>query len=510
MSYDASSLRGYLQRIDGSAPSIQGAAGAMMKHYDKSPGVAVGEWRNALIQARGDHQYLPLLYVANEVLQNSKRNRGNKFLEAFSPVLGQSLIFVCGKSSQATVESIRRTVKIWAERRVFSIRYVNELIKGLEPYRSNNSGGSKRRHSLSSGSTTHNRSNTSSSARTTSGATSSGDDGMHSPGGSSFSPVTDPTADADASPHRPSPDTNSSLSLSSSRRNNTTTKNGFDSDRDNDDHQLFGVNDDESDADGKIVDDSDSDDDLFGSAGKKLLKIDVDLDKAEATTLPNSSGAAGKKRRRNSDGSGARAKPKAKSRFLSASSLVELMNQVSTLQANYDNVAAKLREVGTLYASGNASNNKPVESLVGDELLEEYKKTLQQEERVKEYQKELHAIARAKRARELEALRYLPWLERALEQDRDDIDFSKTFRKQLDQFRGVHGPSKKARDQRLKEEERRLEKEEELKRKQREEEERKKFMESAMSKQTEAQPGMVWNRATQEYQLLNQEESWRD
>ena len=36
-----------------------------MKHYDKSSGVAVTEWRNALHQARQD-QHLPLLYVANE------------------------------------------------------------------------------------------------------------------------------------------------------------------------------------------------------------------------------------------------------------------------------------------------------------------------------------------------------------------------------------------------------------------------------------------------------------
>ena len=175
MSYDASSLRGYLQRIDVSAPAIQGAAGAMMKHYDKSPGVAVVEWRNALMQAR-ENQFLPLLYVANEVLQNSKRNRGNKFLEAFSPILGQSLIFVCAKSPPPLVESIRRTVKIWAERRVFSVRYVNELIKGLEPYRNRNGGGGKKsRHIEKSSSSTSDR-----------------DRGNSSPGGSRFSPVTVP------------------------------------------------------------------------------------------------------------------------------------------------------------------------------------------------------------------------------------------------------------------------------------------------------------------------------
>ena len=83
-------LYGGVPKIDGSAPAIQATAGAMMKQYDKSPGVAVVEWRNALHQARGD-QHLPLLYVANEVLQNSTRNRGNKFLEAFSPTTRNTL-----------------------------------------------------------------------------------------------------------------------------------------------------------------------------------------------------------------------------------------------------------------------------------------------------------------------------------------------------------------------------------------------------------------------------------
>ena len=38
---DANSLRALLIRVDATAPSIQSAAGAMMKHYDRSAGVAV-------------------------------------------------------------------------------------------------------------------------------------------------------------------------------------------------------------------------------------------------------------------------------------------------------------------------------------------------------------------------------------------------------------------------------------------------------------------------------------
>ena len=190
---------------------------------------------------------------------------------------------------------------------------------------------------------------------------------------------------------------------------------------------------------------------------------------------------------------------------------MELMNQVTAQQTKYDRVMAKLKDFHQVYgeSSSDVAANS-IDTLVGEELLQEYKQTLQHEHEIDRYRRELHSIAQTRRALEVEALRYLPWLERALKQDQDDIDFCKTFRKQLDLFRTVHKPTKEARARRLQQEALRVQKEEALQEKQRDEEERKKFMESAMAKQTEAQPGMVWNRATGEYQHLNQEESWRD
>lgn len=436
-----------------------------MKHYDRSPGVAVGEWRNALIQARSD-QYLPLLYVANEVLQTSKRNRGNKFLEAFSPVLGQSLIFVCGKSDAPTVDRIRRTVKIWAERRVFSVRYVNELIKGLEPYRSG-----KRQQQQSSSSSHHERSN----------------EGSDSPGGSRFSPVTEPKSS------------------------------DMDSEKDEDgDTSMFedNSNTQQDDSSNSGSDDDDDGDDLFGTASKKLLKIDVDFGSA-TSVMDSRGGSSAKKRLRSLDiGSDitatkfSKAKRRASAQYLSASSLLELMNQVASQQENYERLTTKLKGLREMY--GNSSDVKRIEMLVGQDLLEEYKKTLKSEQEIDKHKRELHVIAQKRRALEIEALRYLPWLERALKQDKEDVVFSQKFRKQLELFKSVHGPTKEARDRRLKEEALRLQKEEERLQKKEEEEERKKFADSAMAKQMEAKPGMVWNRAMGEYQYPNQEESWRD
>lgn len=107
----------------------------MMRFYDTPSGadLAVSEWRSVL-QSCSPSQLLPLLYVANEVLQTSKRNRGNKFLEAYSPVLGSSLIYICNKD-RGLVEKVRRTVKVWGDRRVFSMRFVMDILAGLDSFR---------------------------------------------------------------------------------------------------------------------------------------------------------------------------------------------------------------------------------------------------------------------------------------------------------------------------------------------------------------------------------------
>lgn len=438
---DALSLRSLLKKTDGSAPAIQAAAGAMMKHYDKSPGVAVVEWRNALHQARPD-QYLPLLYVANEVLQNSKRNRGNKFLEAFSPTLGQALVFISQNSNQ--VERVRRTVKIWGDRHVFSIRYVNEVLKGLEPLRNG-------------------------------GTLPKGSPQAASP--AAGTPKFSPMAKSPAALEEPK----------SSDKDMT---------RDDSDEGVF-----------QDADDSDEGD-LFGDTGDFLLNIDVDFDKAAASA--NASETASRKRRRsrastNGAGGSTSRSPSRRRSILSTNSLMELWTQVSTLQQSYDHVQTMLSDITPEYL-GETS----VESLVGDELLQQYKQVIQYERRVVDQRRELHGVAQKRRALEIEAVRYLPWLEAALHQDQDDIDFCEKLQKQLQSFLPVHAKAKKARDQRVKEEKRRQAEQEELDIKKQEEEERKKFLESAMTKVTEAQPGMVWNKATGEYQYLQTDESWRD
>jgi hypothetical protein len=101
-------------------------------------------------------------------------------------------------------------------------------------------------------------------------------------------------------------------------------------------------------------------------------------------------------------------------------------------------------------------------------------------------------------------------LQSSLKNDDDDVEFCRQLHDKILLAKHVHGAAKQARDAlREKEALERQQQEEEL-RKKSEEEERRKFMESAMKKESEAKPGMVWSRDRQEYVYLNTEESWRD
>ena len=458
---DASSLRTLLRKVDMSAPAIQGAAGAMMKHYDRSSAVAVTEWRNALHQARPD-QHLPLLYVANETLQNSKRNRGNKFLEAFSPTLGQSLIFMSQNTEPAQVERVRRTVKIWGDRHVFSIRYVNELLQGLEPYR-------------------HGRKPQQQQAPTTNN--------------NRFSPESQPEP---GKPRVTAPPPASAASKPTS----------MDDDEFNREMAMdTSMGDKTEDSASSGGDDGNDDDDLFGDSRDRLLNVDLDLSAASSAVA--STPAANQRKRRRGSNAASTKSPSRKKTILSTNSLMELWSQVSTFQQSFDHVKTLLAEITPEYLDEDTVQEQ-VDTLVGDELLQEYKKVVTYQRRVTDQRKELHNIARKRRGLEKEAVRYLPWLEHALNQDEDDIEFCQKTLKQLEQLKHVHGLAKAARDKRVEEEARRQQEQEELAKKKQEEEDRKKFMESALSKVTEAEAGMVWNKATGEYQHLQTDESWRD
>jgi hypothetical protein len=445
---DEYSLRTLLSRIDGTAPAIQKAASAMMKHYDRSATVAVNEWRSSL-QACTLSQLLPLLYVANEVLQNSKRNRGNKFLEAMSPSLGQSLQHICSRDP-AVVEKVRRTAKIWADRRVFSVRFVNELLEMLEPYRS----------------------------------------GLPSP--------------RPPPPGIPQPP--ASFSPGPEDENVKADNASVGDDSDDDIRNILEDSDRSSDEDHS----SDDDDDIFASEDGPKLDIEVNIGSALEATEKSAAAETktrAKRRRSSMSSSTPHMKRRNSAVVLSPANLLGLWARLSELQQGFE------RAQQTLARIDDRHTKKPAESLehlVGDELQQAYTQNEADQKQMVVERKSLHAIAIERKALEAQVLQYMPWLEKALKQDQEDIQFCDMLEQKIVSFKDIHEAMTEARDKRLAEERRRQQEQEELARKKREKEEQERFKKAALKKETEAKPGMVWNPSTREYQELNTDESWRE
>jgi CID domain len=460
----ADELRGKLRLIDVTQPAIQGAANAMMKYYDRSPMTAVTEWRNALPAVQSStEQLLALLYVANEVVQTSRRNRGKKFVDLFTPVLGPSLVYMAQQGGVDLTEKIRRVVKIWGDRRVFHMKDINDWMAALESYR-------ERRPSLSN-SVQH---------------------------GASFSPLVEPGGGNETEPVSTTTAPLAAANAPTPLDDNADIMNILDA------HSAR-----KSQSDGESDDNAQNDDDIFGDdSERQTLEIDVSVDAvaalASANQLTPTASRPVQKRRRSSGTTGANGK---KVKVLSISNLLAICNQLAENQQKFELAQLALQRISQNIA---AVSDDELSNLVGDALQDAVKQNEADLRNMMSQKRLLHHLANERRTLGLEATRYLPWLEAALVQDQDDIAFTVTLQEKISQFLPIHVELKKTRDK-VREEERRtaaIEAEQERRRKEAEEAER--FRQEAMSRQNEEKPGMVWNPSTREYQALNTDESWRD
>ena len=358
----------------------------MMRFYDKPGGanVAVSEWRSVL-QTANVSQYLPLLYVANEVLQTSKRNRGNKFLEAFSPVLGSCLQYICGRDGSA-VEKVRRTVKIWGDRRVFSMRYVMDVLDGLEQFRDGGNATTNKGMAIASSSA------------------------------AAAAVEVSTTKAASLSPIKPMKSPSVSVTTDS------------DDDDYYDEDTIFGVGE---------------------GDGQKLLDISIDataLSTASSTqqTNPREFGAGAKRRRSNVEtaaSSSSRAESQStstttgapivkKPKALSSQNFLDLFQSVANLDERYKLSVNYIKSIPPSYLSDSESCG--IDDLVGDELTEMYKKVCQTQRNVHKERRVIYTVAVQRRELEKEARRYISWLKNLARVDDEDIDFVNKLEKKLD------------------------------------------------------------------------------
>ena len=117
----ANRLTDKLARVDASMEAITSVSKLMSLNYGEKSGAAAALWWSAMQRAH-PKQLLTFMYVANDVMQNTKK-RGPAFVNAFCPFLGKALRLACAKNA-ALRPKLKRLIDVWQQRKIVSGEYI--------------------------------------------------------------------------------------------------------------------------------------------------------------------------------------------------------------------------------------------------------------------------------------------------------------------------------------------------------------------------------------------------
>jgi len=119
-----------LADLNSSQQSIQ-TLSLWLIHHRKHHATIVKVWFRELLKAK-DHKKLTFMYLANDVIQNSKK-KGPEFGKEFGNVLRKAFEnMAVPESDEKTRKSIERILEIWEERSVYEPKLIKEFRRGLE------------------------------------------------------------------------------------------------------------------------------------------------------------------------------------------------------------------------------------------------------------------------------------------------------------------------------------------------------------------------------------------
>ncbi|KAI6696982.1 hypothetical protein NL676_017101 [Syzygium grande] len=117
--FDAQALAEKLSKLNNSQQSIESLSQWCVSHRKKAKQI-VETW-DKLFNSSQKEKCVSLLYLANDILQNSRR-KGSEFVNEFWKVLPAALKHVYGNGDEHGKKVVTRLVDIWDERKVFGSR----------------------------------------------------------------------------------------------------------------------------------------------------------------------------------------------------------------------------------------------------------------------------------------------------------------------------------------------------------------------------------------------------
>lgn len=159
----------------------------------------------------------------------------------------------------------------------------------------------------------------------------------------------------------------------------------------------------------------------FGSGAKRRLS-------SSYSPTPDNSSAKGA-----SSSSGPISK---KPKTLSGQNFLDMIQSIVNLDERFKSSIGVLESIPKSFLDENSTD---IDDLVGDELTEMYKRVCQTQRNVRRERRGMYSVAVQRRELEKEAKRYVGWLKNLAKVDDDDIEFCDKLEKKLDVISLCHG-----------------------------------------------------------------------
>ncbi|XP_048576525.1 regulation of nuclear pre-mRNA domain-containing protein 1B [Nematostella vectensis] len=127
-SFSASTLEKKLHDLSNTQQSVQ-TLSLWLIHHRKHAKTVVQVWNKEIRKVKTSKR-LTFMYLANDVLQNSKK-KGNEYNLEFKAAMPSAFKFVGQGGDKDTAKGLERLLNIWSERGVFELSFIEKIRKGL-------------------------------------------------------------------------------------------------------------------------------------------------------------------------------------------------------------------------------------------------------------------------------------------------------------------------------------------------------------------------------------------
>lgn len=136
MSFSDASLLKKLQDLNSTQQSVQ-TLSLWLIHHRKYAKTVANTWLRELQQAAKPERKLTLMYLANDILQNS-RKKGEEYLKEFTHVLEQAIENTSRFSDSNTRFTLERILNIWKDRKIYQDETIEKYRKLIHTAAKNN------------------------------------------------------------------------------------------------------------------------------------------------------------------------------------------------------------------------------------------------------------------------------------------------------------------------------------------------------------------------------------